>query len=271
MLSKKRLAAPAVFTCLCLCLSLLFCGCEETSKYPSPTKEEYVNDFASVVSAADKKEMLNRGKDLEDKTGAEIALITVNDTDGEEIDEYALNIGNEWGVGKEKEDSGIVIVLSVDERNVYVAIGEGLEGILPDSKTGRLLDTYAIPHFSEDNFSKGLTELYKALVNEVFIEYGIQVEEGYVPADQLDGSASDRDAGIIPVIISWVILMGLVALYIFVFRRRGIIIFGGPFGGFHGGFRGGGFGGGSGGSFGGSFGGGFGGGSFGGGGAGRKF
>ena len=267
MLSKKRLSALAVITAFCLCLSLLFCGCEETSKYPSPTKEEYVNDFASVVSDADKKEMLNRGKDLEDKTGAEIALITVDDTNGEEIDEYALNIGNEWGVGKKKEDSGIVIVLSVDERNVYVAIGEGLEGILPDSKTGRLLDTYAIRHGSEDNFSKGLTELYKALVNEVFIEYGIEVEDGYVPADQLDGAASDQDVGVIPVIVSWVILMGLVALYIFVFRRRGIIIFGGPFGGFHGGFRGGGFGGGS----GGSFGGGFGGGSFGGGGAGRKF
>lgn len=267
ILSKKRLLALAVFTALCL--SLLFCGCEEKDKYPSPTKEEYVNDFASVISDADKKEMLNRGKDLEDKTGAEIALITVKDTDGEEIDEYALNIGNEWGVGEEKNDSGIVIVLSVDERDIYVAIGEGLEGILPDSKTGRLLDTYAIPYLSKDNFSKGLTELYKALVNEVFIEYGIEVEEGYVPADQLSGASQEEGPGVIKIIISWVILMGLVALYIFVFRKRRIIIFGSPFGGFHGGgfHGGGGFGGGS----GGSFGGGFGGGSFGGGGAGRKF
>lgn len=269
MLSKKRLAALAVFTCLCLCLSLLFCGCEETSKYPSPTKEEYVNDFASVINDADKKEMLNRGKDLEDKTGAEIALITVDDTDGEEIDEYALNIGDEWGVGKKGEDNGIVIVLSVDERDIYVAIGYGLEGILPDSKVGRLLDNYAIPHLSNDDYSKGLTELYKALVNEVFIEYGIQVDEDYVPADQLnEASALEDDVSPIAVIIAWVILIALITLYTFIFRRRGIIIFGGPFGGPRGGgFGGGGFGGGS----GGSFGGGFGGGGFGGGGAGRRF
>lgn len=268
MRNSKKVLLAAVIAALSLCFSLFFCGCEAEDKYPSPTKEKYVNDFADVLKDADEKEMLNRGKDLEDKTTAQITVITVEDTNGEEIADYALNIGREWGIGQEGEDNGIVIVLSVDDRELYVAIGYGLEGALPDSKVGRLEDTYAIPYLSEDNFSKGITELYKALINEVFIEYGIEVEEGYTPADQLSEVETEEGVSPFKIIISWVILIALVMIYIFVFRKRGIVIFGSPFGGFRGGgFHGGGFGGSGGGFNGGSFGGG----SFGGGGAGRKF
>lgn len=262
MLSKKRLSTLAVLAALVMCLSLLFCGCgDEESKYPTPTKDEYVNDFAGVITESDKKDMMNRGKDLEDKTTAEIAVITVKNTDGEAIEDYALNIGREWGVGKEDENNGLVVVLSTEDREVYVAVGYGLEGALPDSKVGRIIDSYAVPSFKEDKFSEGLAKLFKALVNEVFIENGIEVEEGYIPANQLPEPESETSP--FSAIIYWIILIVVVIVYAFVFRGRGIFIIGGPFGG----FRGGGFGGGS----GGSFGGGFGGGSFGGGGAGRKF
>ena len=259
MFKTKRIAA-LLLAVVTLCFSLFFCGCEEKEKYPSPTKEKYVNDFANVISDADEREMINRGKDLEDKTTAQITVITVKDTNGEEISQYASNIGNEWGVGDKEKDNGIVIVLSVDERELFVAPGEGVDDALPASKIGRLEDTYAIPLLKEDNFSKGLTQLYKALINEVFIKYGIQVEEGYVPADQLGDTSAQSEASPKQVILYWVILIVAVVLYMLVFKGRGIFFFGGPFGGFGGRGSSGGFSGGS-----------FGGGSFGGGGAGRSF
>ncbi|MBP3705721.1 MAG: TPM domain-containing protein [Clostridia bacterium] len=259
---KKRITA-VLLAAVVLCFSLFFCGCENEEGYPSPTKEKYVNDFADVLSAEDEREMLNRGKDLEDKTTAQITVITVDTTNGEEPADYALNIGRQWGVGT-KDDNGIVVLLSVEDRQLYVAVGYGLEGALPDSKVGRLEDNYAIPHLSDDNFSKGITELYKALINEVFIEYGIEVEEGYVPADQLSDNSVTSSVSPWKIVISWIILIAVVIVYVLVFRGRGIFFFGGPFGG--GGFRGGGFG-----SSGGFSGGSFGGGSFGGGGAGRRF
>ena len=137
---------------------------------------------------------------------------------------------------------------------------------MPDSKTGRILDTYGIEHFKNDDFSTGLTAVYNSLVNEVCIEKGIEPDENY-------NSVSDNSADVGAArVIKWIVI--LIILFIFIFpgfrrRRRGTFIFFPPHGG---GFSGGGFGG-SGGFSGGSSGGGFsgGGGSFGGGGSSRGF
>ena len=145
-------------------------------------------------------------------------------------------------------------------------MGYGLEGALPDSKTGRILDAYGMSYFSADDFSTGLASVYGAVVNEVYIEYGLAPAEGYTPISQIPQYEAQDNTSALRVGISWLILIVIVALYIAIFGRRGGIIFFGPpggFGGFHsGGFHGGGSG------FGGFRGGG---GSFGGGGAGRRF
>ena len=176
------------------------------------------------------------------------------------------------GVGQKGEDNGVVILLAKTERQIDIAVGYGLEGALPDSKTGRIIDVYGLDYLKEDDFSTGLLEIFKAIVNEVYIEYGEEPEAGYTEIDETDGEELDGYGA--KVAVSWVILIAVVVIYLLILgrRRRGFFWFGGPPGGF-GGF-GGGFSGGSRGFSGGGFGsGGFsgGGGSFGGGGAGRGF
>lgn len=240
-------------------------GCDGDEGYPTATERFFVNDFAEVIDAADEDAIYAKGAALNEATTAQAVVVTVDSLDSEPVEEYALNLGREWGVGTADEDNGIVILLSVEDREVYIAVGYGLEGALPDSKTGRILDTYGMSYFSADDFSKGLSSVYGAVVNEVYIEYGLAPEEGYTPISQIPQYEGQVGANALRVGISWLILIVIVALYIAVFGRRGGIIFFGPPGGF-GGFHGGGFGGGSG--FGGFRGGG---GGFGGGGAGRRF
>ncbi len=251
-----------------MCLS----GCSGSKKaqkdlYPEPTDKFFVNDFANVISDTAEEEIYSRGVALNNKTEAQAVVVTVDTVGDEEIADYALKLGRDWGIGAEKEDNGILILLAVADREVYIAVGYGLEGAMPDSKTGRILDNYAVPYFSEDNFSDGMLSVYKAVVNEIYIEYGIETEEGYVPIEYL---AEKPEVSGGKVAVSWASLAVIVLLYLFIFRRRGIFIGGFPMGPFYSGNhwrggRGGGFGGGS---FGGFSGGG---GSFGGGGAGRKF
>ena len=247
-----------------LLIALTLCGCDLTEGYPTPTDRFFVNDFADIISDEDENEIYNDAANLYNKTTAQVVVITVDDLNGEEIADYALNIGREWGVGSEEENNGVVILLSRDDREIYIAVGYGLEGALPDSKTGRIIDRYGISYFSEDEFSKGLVSVSDAIINEVYIEYGLSAEEGYIPINQLPDEAEEDGEG---VLISWGIMMLVIIVYLIVFRGRGFIWFGGPPFGGRGGFGGGSFGGGS---FGG---GGFrgGGGSFGGGGAGRGF
>ncbi len=265
-----KTAAKRILSLLLGVLILLaLAGCEVDEGYPTATERFFVNDFADVIDAADEDAIYSKGVALNEATTAQVVAVTVDNLDGEPIEEYALNLGREWGVGTEEDDNGIVILLSVEDREVYIAVGYGLEGALPDSKTGRILDTYGMSYFSADDFSAGIASVYGAIVNEAYIEYGLTPEEGYTPISQIPEYEVAHEGEALRVGISWLILIVIVALYIAVFGRRGGIFFLGFPGGFHGGgFHGGGSNFRGGGGFGGFRGGG---GGFGGGGAGRGF
>ena len=227
------------------------------SAYPSPTSAFFVNDFADVVTAKDEQIMCAAGQALDRQTTAQVVLCTVETLDGKALETYSLELGREWGIGSKEKNNGVLILFAEQERKLRVEVGYGLEGDLPDGKTGRLMDVYAMDLLREDRFSEGLTALYQALVNEVYLAYGDEVSD-YTPIDEVSDEPS-----------AWAkLIAGLVILaLIFLFRGRGgffpLMFFGG--GGSGGGHSSGGFGGGG---FGGFSGGG---GSFGGGGASRGF
>lgn len=273
-MKNKILRVTAVFLAtLSVVFSLSACD-GESKKSLTPTDKFFVNDFAEVMTETDINTVYTKGVALQEQTSAQAVIVTVDDLDDEPIEDYALNIGREWGIGDDDKDNGIVVLFSENDREIYIAVGYGLEGALPDSKTGRIIDTYGIPYFSKDDFSTGLVSVYNSIVNEIYLEYGITPDENYTAIATLPQNDDYGDeTSIGQIAISWLVLIVLVVLYILIFGRRGgMFIFGSPrhfTGGFnnhhHGDF--GGFGGSSGG-FGGFKGGG---GSFGGGGAGRKF
>lgn len=279
---KKLLSAVTIL----LLTAFLLTGCSDkaSSAYPKPTERFFVNDFADVITEADENDMFTRAVALAEQTTAQVVTVTVKDLNGEEPSEYALNLGREWGVGEKDKDNGVVILLSESDRKIYIAVGYGLEGALPDSKTGRIIDRYGLEHLRANDFSLGLLAISKAVINEIYIEYGLAAEEGYTAVNDLPGTSQGDNVIYIgdgeysegyvkKVMASWVLLIVLVVLFMLVFGRKGIPFFWfGGRGGFGGGFGGGGFMGGGHGGFSGG-GGGFhgGGGSFGGGGAGRGF
>ena len=72
------------------------------------------------------------------------------------MDEYALELGRKWGVGDGEKDTGVVLLLATDDREAAISVGYGLEGAVTDAQSGILLDTYAVPHFKENDFSTGM-------------------------------------------------------------------------------------------------------------------
>lgn len=266
---KRILSIAAIFLAFVLCL----CGCAEEEGYPTPTDYFFVNDFAGIIDDSEEANMVSAAAALEKATTAQVVVVTVDSLGGEEISSYALELGREWGIGSEETDNGIVILLSVEDREIYIAVGYGLEGALPDSKTGRIIDVYGLEYFKADNFSAGIVAVSNAIINEVYLEYGLEAASGYVSIENVVVNDSLEESGG-EVAISWVALIIILLVLSFLSRGRGgafLWFLGGPgsFGGRggRGGFGGGGFGS-SGGGFGGFRGGG---GSFGGGGAGRGF
>ncbi len=265
-----------IFSVLVLILSLSFSSF--AVDFPKPTNDFFVNDYANVISDEDEAQIMKIGADLFEQTNAQVVVVTVESLDGYDVDEYALELGREWGVGSKETNNGIVLLLSVSDRKVTIQVGYGLEGCVTDVKSGEILDTYAIPHLRNNDFSTGLIEAYKAITAVVCYEYGVELNPDYEinyyhnTYDSDDDFAEDVLGGVVIVfviIIAFVLVVGKFS--------GGNSNHGG--GSYHGGgrtYRGGtyygGFSGGSRGGFSGG-GGGFrgGGGSFGGGGASRGF
>ncbi len=264
MKSRVLRIIAIVLSITIVALTVVSCAKDDKVKLPTPTERFFVNDFAAVLTEADANSIFTQASDLQSATTAQVVVVTVETLNGIAIEDYALELGRSWGVGDKEKDNGAVVLLSTSDREIYVSVGYGLEGALPDSKIGRIIDNYGIPYLSNDNFSAGLIGICNAVVNEIYIEYGIQHSENYVPIDQLPVvQGESTSAG--KVIISWIILIVLVLLYMAIFGRRGgLFVFGASR--FYGGhYHNTGFTGGTSNIFRGS------GGSFGGGGAGRKF
>ena len=243
--------AILVFVCLMLVLGGSISALADTS-LPSPTNQFFVNDFAGVLSSDSISEMQKKGESLYYKTKAQAVVVTVSNMGGEAIENYAIKLARQWGIGDAEKDNGVLLLLAVEERKVRIEVGSGLEGAITDIKSGFIIDTYGMEHLSNDDFSTGLSKIYNAIVNEIYIEYDIEPSDDYTPVDELEDDEALFEIGRIVLIIIIVILASIWSS-----RRRGGP--GGPgphflfFGGGHGGYRGGGFHGGSGGFSGGGF------------------
>lgn len=231
-----------------------------------PRPEGYVNDFAGVISSAEEQEMLGVIRAVQQQTGAEIAVLTVESfAPYATIEEFGIAVAEQWQVGASSDDSGLILIVSTGEREIRVEVGYGLEGALPDGRVGSILDQYVVPDLRNNDYGAGLARGVGALAGVIADEYGVTLANVDVPEVRTTTRGSDFDFDRLFYLLFILVFFGgrwFIWPLLFAGRRRGF--FGGGFGSTH--RRSGGFGGGGGGGFSG-----FGGGGFGGGGASRGF
>lgn len=239
-------------------------------KFPSPTNLKYVNDYANILDSATKEYIVSVGNELENKTGAQAVIVIINSLEGNDISDYGNKLFRNWGIGQKDKNNGLLILLSMEDRRWRVEVGRGLEGVIPDILSNRVIESAAVPEFQNNNYDKGLRTSYSIFADMIAEEYGITLEKN----EKIDYNFTreDRRGSSIPVMF----ILGLIILDILLNRGRVSrflleIIFWNSF--FGGGRRGGGRHGGHGGGFGGGGGGfgGFGGGDSGGGGSSGKW
>ena len=203
-----------------LILSILLSVSAFAINLPEPTSNFFVNDFADVIDDEVEDELQAIGASLYSETTAQVVVVTVDSLDGYDVSEYALELGREWGVGSEDADNGVVLLLSVNDRQVTIQVGYGLEGCLSDGKTGGILDTYAIPYLKDDNFSLGLENAYKAIANVVCVEYGIELDNLNVEDYKYNYDIFDEDdASNEELILIFIIIFTAISLISFIISK----------------------------------------------------
>ena len=254
-----------LFTTLLLFINAIVFGQTFPAK---PTR--LVNDYTQTLSADQVNQLEQKLVAFDDSTSTQIAVVMVKSLDGYDVADYTQRLAQSWGVGGDKNNNGVMLLISLGDRKVSIQTGYGVEGTLPDAIARRIIENEITPNFKSGDYFAGINQGTDAIISYTKGEY-----KNDTPKKRKKSSG-----GIIPFIVIFIIII-LLAI-----KRGGggggsqviggrgsaspfwwLLLGsqlgrggGGGFGGFSGG--GGGFGGGGGGGFGG-----FGGGSFGGGGA----
>ena len=132
---------------------------------PRTSNGGWVSDPASHLKPATVSAINQTLSALESETSAEIGVAVLDSLDGLEPGAAALLLHRRWGVGKAERDNGIVLLWSPAQRKIFVSVGYGLEGVLPDARAGRIQDDHIIPHFRRNQFDEGILAGVNALAD----------------------------------------------------------------------------------------------------------
>lgn len=229
-------------------------------EYQVPKNEGWVTDRAKLLSEADERALEARLEAWKQTTGHQISVLTIPSLDGESLEDATLAVARAWGIGSGERSDGALLFVAQADRKMRIEVGDGLEGALTDSVSGRIIRDVIAPQFRSKKFSAGIRAGVEAMIGVV--EGGVES----VPALQ----GKRRNA--VGVGIMALAFFAMVVLMSVLGRKGGggggsggrragfgpleALLIGNALGGM-GGRRGGGFGGGGGGGFSGFGGGGF--------------
>jgi uncharacterized protein len=286
----KWIPAFAGITIVCV-LALLFAGtgrAAEGDPQPIPPLTARVTDLTNTLDAQQKQTLESELQALEQRKGAQIAVLVVPTTEPEDIAQYAIRVFDQWKLGRKNIDDGALLIVAKNDRRVRIEVARGLEAAIPDAAVARIIREYITPRFRAGDFyggihdatgaltklvdgeelpppltderdhKRGSSSVFNALVWAFFVGLWVRGMFGRVPAAPRSGivaAASGGVAWLVSGLIPLGIGVGLVGLVLGLIGGGG----GGGFanGGGWGGFGGGGGFGGRGGSWGGGGGGGF--------------
>ena len=237
-----------------------------------PMPRHYVEDYANVINDSDERSLNGILQELEQKTGAQYIILTVQTTEGVPIQQFSIELTDKWKLGQKGKDNGMLFVLAAADRKYWFNTGYGLEGFVTDQYCGRVGREVLVPFLKKGDYGKGIYQANLQIVQRIAQQSGV-VLTGMPRLKPVPVRRTRRGLpcfGILPLFLFAFLMFGRRG------RGRGMgmwlflpLMFGG-FGGVGGYGRSGSYGGGSFGGGAGGFGGGMGGG-FGGGGAGGSW
>src|ERR1035437_38416 len=153
--STSNYTVVSVFAFATLCVSLFFpCVTHAYVNPGSPTG--YVNDFAHVLTKDQISVLEGELRAFEASTSNEITVATVQSLGGDYIENFAVNLFQDWKVGKKDKDNGVLLLVAIEDKKVRIEVGYGLEGALPDSVANSIIQNDILPYFKKGDYVSGI-------------------------------------------------------------------------------------------------------------------
>ncbi len=136
-----------------------------------PESHTSVYDYIGLLSETQKQNLERKLIKYSDTTSTQIVVAIINSTKGENINFLGAQWGEKWGIGQEKEDNGILIILAKKDRRIAINTGEGIEYLLTDALSKRIIERDIIPYFKNNDYPGGLNKGVESVFEVLNGEY----------------------------------------------------------------------------------------------------
>jgi uncharacterized protein len=139
-----------------LAVLLLLVGAAAAAAVPAPALQARVTDLTGTLTPAQRQALETRLADFERQKGSQVAVLMLPTTQPETIEQFAIRVAEQWKLGREKPDDGVLLVVAKDDRALRIEVGYGLEGAIPDAIAKRVIEEVILPRLREGDFHGGL-------------------------------------------------------------------------------------------------------------------
>jgi uncharacterized protein len=168
----------------------------------------YVQDFAQMLSPATENHIANTARELDDKTSAQISIVTIESLEGSDIEGYANELFRKWGLGGKEANNGLLFLISEEDRRFRIEVGYGLEGAINDAKAGDILRGIE-EYFRNGQVDQGVILAFNTLTAEIANEYQLELTGECETFPRSTSSEQEREIPLWAVIIGIIILIAI--------------------------------------------------------------
>lgn len=166
-----------------------------------------VNDFADIISSTDQQQLETKLRNYRDSTTNVIAVATLPDLQGYDIQQVGTQLFNDWRMWHEERYNGVLILIAPNERKMWIEVGYGLEGVITDAMAGRIVRNVLTPSFKKGDFYGGIDKATSIMID---------LAQGEFEGDLSETGSSGEDD-----IASTIIFILFVIFVIYATSRRG--------------------------------------------------
>ncbi len=149
-----------------------------------PALSGRVVDAAAILAPETEAALTAKLASLEASTARQLVVVTLASLQGYEIEEFGYQLGRNWGIGEARKDTGVLLIVAPNERQVRIEVGYGLEPVLTDALCTRILRDQVLPHFREGRMTEGVMAGAEAIIEQLSL-----------PADQAEARARTAASG----------------------------------------------------------------------------
>ncbi|WP_411339349.1 TPM domain-containing protein [Sphingopyxis sp. J-6] len=168
-----------------------------------------VVDQADIIPAAEEAALNTQLLDLEKTTGHQLVVATVSDLEGNDIADYGYKLGRAWGIGDEAKDDGVVFLIAPNERRMNISVGLGLEPVLTDALSGRIIRDVVTPKFKANDYPGGIQDGVNAIAQQIQLPPEEAAARAQAAATEERDRADDGDIG-------GLIFIGFIVFFFFI-------------------------------------------------------